>query len=223
MLRPDVERLGILLDRSGGLAAYTGGYATNLLTGVLTTGTTYPRVVPAGTRDMAPVLADMLAHGSDALFYAGDGAGAARTARALAATPFKGPRMAMHTAMVPGFIEEAGDAATGWEFTAPYTDATAPAAKEFAAAHRKLFKTAPAHWAAEAHDAAGLVIEALTAFGKRPSRAALVARIARSVHQGVSRTYVFDETQTLDGKDAYLYRVENGRYRFVGSAPKTAA
>ncbi|RPK47405.1 Receptor family ligand binding region [Streptomyces sp. ADI93-02] len=125
VLRPDVERLGILLDRSGGLAAYTGGYAANLLTGVLTTGTTYPRVVPAGTRDMAPVLADMLAHGSDALFYAGDGAGAARTARALAATPFKGPRMAMHTAMVPGFIEETGDAATGWEFTAPYTEATA--------------------------------------------------------------------------------------------------
>lgn len=41
--------------------------------------------------------------------------------------------------------------------------------------------------------------------------------------RGSPRTYVFDETQTLDGKDAYLYRVENGRYRFVGSAPKTAA
>ncbi|MGW4232748.1 bifunctional serine/threonine-protein kinase/ABC transporter substrate-binding protein [Streptomyces sp. NPDC004980] len=221
VLRPDVERLGVLLDRAGGLAAYTGGYGTNLMTPVLTTGTTYPRVVPAGARDLGPVIADMLANKSDALFYAGDEAGAARTARALAATPFKGPRMAMHTAMGPGFIEEAGDAATGWEFTAPYTDATAPAAKEFAAAHRKSFGSAPAHWAAEAYDAAGLVIDALAAFPKRPSRTALVARIAKSTYKGISRTYAFDEKQILVGKDAYLYRVENGRYRFVGPAPKT--
>uniref|UniRef100_A0AAU3GQZ0 Bifunctional serine/threonine-protein kinase/ABC transporter substrate-binding protein n=1 Tax=Streptomyces sp. NBC_01401 TaxID=2903854 RepID=A0AAU3GQZ0_9ACTN len=221
VVRPGVERLGVLFDRGGGQAAYMGGYATNLLTGVLTTGTTYPRVVPAGTKDMGPVIADMLTHRSDALFYAGDEAGAARTARALADTSFKGPRMAMHTAMGPGFIADAGDAATGWEFTAPYTDATAPAAQEFAAAHRKRFGTAPAHWAAEAYDAAGLVVEALTAFGKRPARTALVARIAKSVYQGVSRTYVFDEDQLLVGNDAYLYRVEKGRYRFVGPAPKT--
>ncbi|MFE8005780.1 bifunctional serine/threonine-protein kinase/ABC transporter substrate-binding protein [Streptomyces sp. NPDC057418] len=220
VLRPDVERLGVLLDRAGGQAAYMGGYATNLMTGVLTTGTTYPRVVPAGTQDLGPVLTDMLAHDSDALFYAGDEAGAARTARALAATGFEGPRMAMHTAMGPGFIEDAGDAATGWEFTAPYTDAAAPAAKEFAAAHRERFGSAPAHWAAEGYDAAGLVIAALRAFPERPGRTALVARIARSTYQGISRTYAFDEKQTLVGGDAYLYRVENGRYRFVGPAPK---
>ncbi|MEU8708782.1 hypothetical protein [Streptomyces sp. NPDC048565] len=41
-----------------------------------------------------------------------------------------------------------------------------------------------------------------------------------SVYQGVSRTYVFDEDQLLVGNDAYLYRVEKGRYRFVGPAPK---
>ncbi|MFG2591853.1 bifunctional serine/threonine-protein kinase/ABC transporter substrate-binding protein [Streptomyces sp. NPDC048438] len=223
VLRPGVERLGVLLDRAGGQASYTGGYATDLLTPVLTTGTTYPRVIPAGTRDLGPVVADMLANRSDAFFYAGDEAGAARTARALAATPFEGPRMAMHTAMGPGFIEDAGDAATGWEFTAPYTDATAPAAKEFAAAHRRSFGSAPGHWAAEAYDAAGLVIDALTAFRERPARAALVARIARSAYKGVSRTYSFDEDRLIESKDAYLYRVEKGRYRFVGPAPKTAS
>jgi hypothetical protein len=53
----------------------------------------------------------MLAHAGDAFFYAGDAAGAARTARALAATPFKGPRMAMHTAMDARFIEDAGSSA----------------------------------------------------------------------------------------------------------------
>ncbi|MER5552361.1 bifunctional serine/threonine-protein kinase/ABC transporter substrate-binding protein [Streptomyces sp. NPDC002793] len=220
VLRPDVERLGVLLDRAGGQAAYMSGYATNLMTPSLTTGTTIPRVVPAGARDLGPVIADMLARKCDALYYAGDAAGAARAARALAATPFTGPRMAMHTVMGPEFIEAAGDAATGWEFTAPFTDASAPAAEEFTAAHRRRFGSAPAHWAAEGHDAAGLVIAALTAFPKRPARAALVARIAGSTYKGISRTYAFDEKQILVGDDACLYRVENGRYRFVGPAPK---
>lgn len=91
VLRPDVERLGVLLDRVGGQPAYQVGYLTNMQTGVLTTGTTYPRVVPAGTKDLAPVIKDMLQHDSDAFFYAGDAAGAARTAHALGATPSRAP------------------------------------------------------------------------------------------------------------------------------------
>ncbi len=43
----------------------------------LTGGTTHPRVVPAGTTGLGPVAADLLAHRSDALLYAGDAAGAA--------------------------------------------------------------------------------------------------------------------------------------------------
>ncbi|MFF1647774.1 bifunctional serine/threonine-protein kinase/ABC transporter substrate-binding protein [Streptomyces sp. NPDC058240] len=224
LLRPDVERLGVLLDRSGGQSAYQVGYLTNMNAGVLTTGTAYPRVVPTGTRDFAPVVADMLAHASDAFFYAGDTAGAARTARALAATPFEGPRMAMHTVMDVRFLSDAGEAAETWEFTAPYIDATAPEAKEFAAAHRKRFGGGPGHWAAEAYDAAGLVIAALTALTKgaqRPARSALVAGIAAATYEGVSRTYAFDDTHRLKGSDAYLYGVRGGAYHYLGRAPRT--
>ncbi|MFE2931866.1 bifunctional serine/threonine-protein kinase/ABC transporter substrate-binding protein [Streptomyces sp. NPDC059278] len=223
VLRPDVERLGVLLDRSGGQTAYQVGYLTNMNVGLFTTGTAYPRVVPTGTRDFAPVVADMLAHDSDAFFYAGDAAGAARTARALAATPFKGPRMAMHTAMDAGFLKDAGESAETWEFTAPYIDATAPRAKEFTAAHRARFGSAPGHWAAEAYDAAGLVVAALTALAKgaqRPARAALVEKIAVSTYEGVSRTYAFDESHRLKGSDAYLYGVRDGDYHYLGPAPK---
>lgn len=232
VLRPDVERLGVLLDRAGGQSAYQVGYLTNLVTGQITTGTTYPRVIPAGTQDLAPVVEDMLAHASDALFYAGDVAGAARTARALAATPFTGPRMAMYTAMDARFIEAAGPAAEGWEFTAPYTDATAPAARKFAAAHRAEYGQAPARWAAEAYDAAGLVMAAVSALAgrtggtgtpKRPARAALVAKIATSTYKGVSRTYAFEEDHRLKGSDAYLYGVRDGRFVPLGAAPKATA
>ncbi|MFI6858843.1 bifunctional serine/threonine-protein kinase/ABC transporter substrate-binding protein [Streptomyces sp. NPDC050421] len=229
VLRPDVERLGVLLDRAGGQPAYQVGYLTNMVTGQITTGTTYPRVIPAGTQDLEPVIEDMLAHASDAFFYAGDAAGAARTARALAATAFKGPRMAMHTAMEARFLKDAGPAAEGWEFTAPYTDATAPAARKFAAAHRAEYKQAPARWAAEAYDAAGLVMAAVTALAgrtgtpKRPARAALVARIAASTYKGVARTYAFDEDHQLKGSDAYLYGVRDGRFVHLGAAPKATA
>lgn len=230
VLRPEVERLGVLLDRVGGQSAYQAGYLTNMLTGQITTGTTYPRVIPAGTQDLAPVVEDMLAHASDALFYAGDAAGAARTARALAGTSFKGPRMAMHTAMDARFLKDAGQAAENWEFTAPFTDPAAPAAKKFAAAHRATFDAAPAHWAAEAYDAAQIAIAAVTALArtrtggpKRPSRSALVAKIAASTYEGVSRTYVFDEDHRIKGDDAYLYGVRDGRYVYLGAAPKATA
>ncbi|MYX17345.1 ABC transporter substrate-binding protein [Streptomyces sp. SID8374] len=267
LLRPDVERLGVLIDRSGGQAAYQAGYAANLMTPSLTTGTTRPRVVPAGTSDLGPVVADLLTHRSDALFYAGDAAGAARTALALAATPFKGPRMAQHTVMGPEFLERAGEAAEGWEFVTPFTDAGAAAgAADFAAAHRKRFGTAPATWSAEAYDVAGLVaqrVAALVSSGTnggagatgspsavpsgspgaassgspsavpsgspsptrtgdgRPTRAALAAAVTTSMYEGVSRTYAFDEQrQVLAGRDAHLYRVEGGRYRYLGPAPQ---
>lgn len=237
LLRPDVERLGILIDRAGGQTAYQAGYATNLMTPDLTTGTTHPRVVPAGTTVFDPVVTDLLSHRSDALFYAGDAAGASRVARILAGLSFPGPCMAQHTVMGPEFLEQAGAAADGWEFVAPFTDASAPAAATFAAAHRKRFGSAPAAWSAEAYDVAGLVARELAALTDaaakkakasatpsgdgRPTRSALTAAIAAARYEGISRTYAFDEKhQQLIGQDAHLYRVEKGRHRYLGPAPK---
>ncbi|MCC8477810.1 bifunctional serine/threonine-protein kinase/ABC transporter substrate-binding protein [Streptomyces globisporus] len=223
LLRPDVERLGILIDRSGGQSAYQAGYAVNLLTPQLTTGTTHPRVVPAGTTVFDPVVTDLLSHRSDALFYAGEAAGAAKVARILADGSFPGPCMAQHTAMGPEFLEQAGAAADGWEFVAPFIDATAPAAATFAAAHRKRFGAAPAAWSAEAYDVAGLVARELAGLAEAaaegatptakgatpaatgasasvtpsgnglPTRSALTAAIAAARYEGVSRSYAFDK------------------------------
>ncbi|MET8840263.1 bifunctional serine/threonine-protein kinase/ABC transporter substrate-binding protein [Streptomyces rubiginosohelvolus] len=244
LLRPDVERLGVLIDRAGGQAAYQAGYSANLLTPSLTTGTTHPRVVPAGTTVFDPVITDLLTHRSDALFYAGDAAGAARVARILADLSFAGPCMAQHAVMGPEFLEQAGAAADGWEFVAPFIDAAAPAAATFAAAHRKRFGAAPAAWSAEAYDVAGLVARELAGLAEaaakgatpaakeasasvtpsgdgRPTRSALTAAIGAARYEGVSRSYAFDkERQQLIGRDAHLYRVEDGRLRYLGPAPK---
>ncbi|WP_137230596.1 bifunctional serine/threonine-protein kinase/ABC transporter substrate-binding protein [Streptomyces sp. BPSDS2] len=251
LLRPDVERLGILVDRAGGQAAYQAGYAANMMTPDLTTGTTHPRVVPAGTRVFDPVVTDLLSHRSDALFYAGDATGASRVARILAEQSFAGPCMAQHTVMGPEFLKLAGAAADGWEFVAPFIDATAPAAATFAAAHRKRFGAAPAAWSAEAYDVAGLVARELAALADAaskaatagtkgatagtegasasatpsgdggPTRSTLTAALAAARYEGISRTYAFDEErQQLVGQDAHLYRVEDGRIRYLGPAPK---
>ncbi|MFD5350358.1 ABC transporter substrate-binding protein, partial [Streptomyces anulatus] len=148
-----------------------------------------------------------------------------------------GPRKAQHTVMGQEFLKQAGAAADGWEFVAPFTDASAPAAATFAAAHRKRFGAAPAAWSAEAYDVAGLVARELAALTEaaakkatasatpsgdgRPTRSALTAAIAGARYEGISRTYAFDkESQQLIGQDAYLYRVEKGRHRYLGPAPK---
>ncbi|GGZ35609.1 hypothetical protein GCM10010387_32110 [Streptomyces inusitatus] len=224
--RPGVKRLGILIDRSGGQAAYQAGYAANLMARDLTGATPHPRVVPPGTTAFGPVVADLLAHHGDAVFYAGDADGAAGVARALAARSFTGPRMAQHTVMGAEFLERAGAAAEGWEFVAPFTHATAPAAATFAAAHRGRFDAEPAAWSAEAFDAAGLVARALAGLvggGAKgtvpPTRSALTAAVAATRYKGISRSYAFDqERQSLVGRDAHLYRVENRRYRYLGPA-----
>ncbi|MGW2179548.1 bifunctional serine/threonine-protein kinase/ABC transporter substrate-binding protein [Streptomyces sp. NPDC001732] len=224
VLRPDVQRLGVLLDRAGGQSAFMMSYLLNRTVVNTTDGTTYPRVVPAGTRDLVPVVADLLAHRSDAFFYAGDQAGAARAARALAATSYAGPRMAMHTAMGARFLKDAGAAAEKWEFVSPCIGATAPAAKEFTAAHRKKYGGAPAPWAAEAYDAAGLLLTALTALARKdrpPARSALVAKIATVTYRGVSRTYAFGEDYRLKGMAAHLHGVRDGAFRYLGPAPET--
>ncbi|MEV1045469.1 bifunctional serine/threonine-protein kinase/ABC transporter substrate-binding protein [Streptomyces sp. NPDC049916] len=239
LLRPGVERLGILIDRAGGQSAYQAGYTANLMASSIAKGATHPRVVPAGTTELAPVVADFLDQRCDALFYAGDPAGAARTARALAAADFTGPRLAQHTAMTAEFLAEAGPASEGWEFMAPFTAASAPAAAAFVAAHRKRFGSQPAPWAAEAYDVTGLVVRELAALTDtateaasgtpgpspsgdgRPTRSALTAALAAARYDGVSRPYAFDEErQQLAGRDAHLYQVEDGRYRYLGPVPK---
>lgn len=55
----------------------------------------------------------------------------------------------------------------------------------------------------------------------RPTRSALTAAIAAARYEGISRTYAFDEKrQQVIGQDAHLYRVEKGRHRYLGPAPK---
>lgn len=222
-----VRRMGILSDRGGD----TDTWQASLLVGrtinfFAAEATYYGRVVPRGVQDVAPVVADMLAHGVDGFFYTGTPAGGAKVAGLLAAAGFKGPRAADYTIAGPEYLAAAGPAAEGWQFFTPYTGPEAPEVAEMTRAHRAAYGAAPDIWTAEAFDATRLVIDRLVtaaAGGERPSRAGLLTALAQGTFRGLTKEYTFDERRQVKGNIYFMHKVEGGRMRYVGPAnPLTA-
>ncbi|MFG2783016.1 bifunctional serine/threonine-protein kinase/ABC transporter substrate-binding protein [Streptomyces prunicolor] len=184
----------------------------------------YPRVIPANTQDMKPVVTDMLRAGIDSFVYAGYAPGAARVARELATAGFDGPRLAPQAVLDPEFLKAAGDAAEGWLLTASFVDPTAvPAAAAFTAAFRKRYGSAPGYYAAEAYDTVNLVIQELvkaTKRGQPPKRQELVGLLRKSRYKGITKDFAFKPKDgTFAGWGVFLHQVDGGRFRFLGEAP----
>ncbi|MFD9355795.1 bifunctional serine/threonine-protein kinase/ABC transporter substrate-binding protein [Streptomyces sp. NPDC060031] len=223
-----VRRLGVLCDRDGDSETWQAAQLTDRTLDIFAPGaTSYGRVVPRGTLDLAPVITDMLAHGIDGFFYAGTPTGAAKVAGALAAAGFKGPRAADYSVATTEFLTAAGPAADGWQFLTPYTGPQAPQVADMARAHKAAYGSAPGIWTAEAYDAAGLVIDRLAAAaggGARPARADLLTALAQGTYRGLTREYTFDEMRQVKGNLFFLHRVEGGQIRYAGPiAQPTAA
>ncbi|MFI8361852.1 bifunctional serine/threonine-protein kinase/ABC transporter substrate-binding protein [Streptomyces sp. NPDC085612] len=216
------RRLGTLCDRDGDVEGWQAVlHATRTFAHYGRGGTVYPRVVPRGTQDLAPVVTDILAHGVDALFYCGTPAGAARTARLLAAAGFQGHRAVDYTVMGPEFLAAAGPAAEGWQCVAPYTGPDAPEAAEPARAHRATYGTAPDIWTAEAYDATRLVVDRLVTAargGSRPARADLLTALSQGTFRGLTKEYTFAADRVVKDYSFHLHRVEGGRIRYAGPA-----
>lgn len=184
----------------------------------------YPRVIPAGTDDLGPVVTDMLAAGIGSFIYAGYAQGAAQVARELTAAGFEGPRLASQAVIDPEFLELAGDSAEGWLLTSSFIDPSAvPGAAAFTAAFRKRFDAAPGYLAAEAYDTVNLLLQELvkaTKGGQPPKRQELVGLLRKSRYKGITKEFSFKpEDGTFDGWGIFLHQVEGGRFRFLGDAP----
>ncbi|MFD4218137.1 bifunctional serine/threonine-protein kinase/ABC transporter substrate-binding protein [Streptomyces griseus] len=150
----------------------------------------------------------------------GDASRAARLATALADEGFTGTRVALGSALGPAFLDGAGEAAEDWVFAEAYADPAAlPAAEAFTAAHRKRFGAPPATWAAEAYDAVGLIARAAgTTSASGEVRSGIGGRIVRTEHRGIVRTLAFQAStrQVRYESGIFLYRIEQGRPRFLG-------
>ncbi|MFJ6898797.1 bifunctional serine/threonine-protein kinase/ABC transporter substrate-binding protein [Streptomyces hokutonensis] len=186
----------------------------------------YPRVIPANTENVRPVVTDMLHAGIDSFVYAGYAPGAARVARALSTAGFDKPRLAPQAVLDPEFLESAGDAAEGWLVAASFVDATAvPAAAAFTAAFRKRYGSAPGYYAAEAYDTVNLVIQELVKATKGeqpPKRRELVTLLRKSRYKGITKDFAFKADGTFNGYGVFLHQVEGGRFRFLGAASAKA-
>ncbi|WP_329036659.1 bifunctional serine/threonine-protein kinase/ABC transporter substrate-binding protein [Streptomyces sp. NBC_01725] len=236
----EMGRPGLLQDRTAQTYAWESATITSLLlrdSGI----PAYPRVIPAGVKDMKPVVTDILKAGTGSFVYAGYAPGAAKVARELAAAGFDGPRLASQAVLDPEFLELAGDAAEGWLLTSSFVSAAdTPKAADFSAAFRKRFGSAPPYFAAEAYDTVNLVIRELvkgakpqapaqgspapSLTGRRPpKRAELVGLLRKTTYQGITKRFAFDaERGSFSGEGVFLHEVRDGGFRFLGPAPTGA-
>ncbi|WP_254647447.1 ABC transporter substrate-binding protein [Streptomyces sp. GbtcB6] len=183
----------------------------------------YARVVPAAAPDASVVIADMLAHDIDGFFCTGTPERAAAVARTLAERGFAGSRFLDAPTATAAFITAAGDAADGWQTLTPYISPDAAPVRAFATAYRKRYGSAPGIWAPEAYDTTRLVADRLTALVRegvrRPSRAQVTKALTKAQFKGLTTTYAFNKSNELAVQRAYHYRVDGGRFAYVGTLP----
>uniref|UniRef100_UPI00210E58DA branched-chain amino acid ABC transporter substrate-binding protein n=1 Tax=Streptomyces sp. ODS05-4 TaxID=2944939 RepID=UPI00210E58DA len=218
------RRVGILVDRAGGDHALEIG---RTLTKALRRGglPPLPEVISALDDDLGAPARTLPAAGADAVVYTGSPERAALFARELDRRRFTGPRVGLHPLLDPRFLDAAGDAAEGWVLLAPIGDpALAAKGAAFTAAHRRRFGGPPAHYAAEAYDAAGLVLAALGRLRTaRPAREDLLTAIRAQPYQGLTRSISFTkDTGALviaADNNVHRWRVRDGAFRCEGPAP----
>ncbi|MFI6347132.1 bifunctional serine/threonine-protein kinase/ABC transporter substrate-binding protein [Streptomyces sp. NPDC050560] len=220
------RRPALVQDR----AADTYGWqVAQMVNATLRSGGRVPRVkvTRAAATDFGPPVAELLGEDVDSLVFAGYYDRAALLAHALEERGFTGPRFAGQALVDTRFPGRAGAAGEGWVGMATFVDAAAfPAAKDFTAAHRDRFGSAPGWYAVEAYDAAGMVAAGMRALGRAAGdRQALLKRLRGTAYQGVTRTFRFDAKDgTFTGTGAaFRYEVNGGRFRFAGAAGYGAA
>ncbi|MCT2593666.1 bifunctional serine/threonine-protein kinase/ABC transporter substrate-binding protein [Streptomyces sp. N2-109] len=220
----EVTRTAVIDDREAGDLGWD--WTTTLRELPPSEGTTTVHTLPAGDDDVRGAVRQALAARPkpQAVVYSGvSPLRAARCARALAQEGFTGARVSFQPVMTPAFLKEAGGAAEGWWFSAPYVDPRADDSRiaAFRKAHRARFKAEPGRWAAEAYDAVGLLARGLGAVDDLTdiSRAPVTRQILAARHDGLAKTlrYVPGTTHSLGHTGTqFLYRVRDGTYEYLG-------
>lgn len=176
--------------------------------------------VPADARDFGAALSAVRDSGADGLVYAGFYDGAALFAAALRQAGVAVPVISGDGVKDPRFVESAGAAAENWLVACPCADVAAnPAAQVFVAEHRAKFRTQPGAYAAEAYDAANLLIEVITrlhAEGAQVTREAVAAALGKASYTGLARVFSPDGAGGSAAAEVYLYQVRSGRIEYLG-------
>ncbi|MFE2291667.1 bifunctional serine/threonine-protein kinase/ABC transporter substrate-binding protein [Streptomyces sp. NPDC059452] len=191
-----------------------------LSTGLRANGrTVLAETVREGASDLDAEAERIAAKKPGAVVYGGGWRDAGRFARALTKAGFQGPRIGTQAVHDPRFLAEAGADAAGWLVVSTAADpASVPSVRSFAAAYRKRFDSAPPLLAAEAYDAVGLIAACAEGTGRETvTRQDMVSVLRSTRYKGVSKSYAFEPaTGMYAGTGVFIYRVERGRFRYLG-------
>ncbi|WP_307781780.1 bifunctional serine/threonine-protein kinase/ABC transporter substrate-binding protein [Streptomyces sp. MBT65] len=194
------RRTAVIQDGAAGEPAVD--ISRNLVEAPPSDGTVTVHQVAADKDDFGPAVAKALATHPQAVVYGGTSPlRAAACARALTTARFTGPVTSFEPVMRADFLDAAGQAAEGWVFEAPYTEAQSagtPAAKAFTAAYRARYGEPPGRWSAEAYDAVGLIARAIDALGTTTSiePAQVAERLFHTAYDGVAKPIRFVQGTT---------------------------
>ncbi|OKJ54616.1 bifunctional serine/threonine-protein kinase/ABC transporter substrate-binding protein [Streptomyces sp. CB02115] len=181
--------------------------------------TVLAETVREGARDLDAEAVRIAAKRPGAVVYGGGWRDAGRFAKSLTRAGFLGPKIATQAVHDPRFLAEAGEDAAGWLVVSTAADpASVPSVHPFAAAYRKRFDGAPPLFAAEAYDAVGLIAACAEGLGReRISRQDLLPALRTTSYKGVSKSYAFEAANGMyTGTGVFVYRVERGRFRYIG-------
>ncbi|MFD8061665.1 bifunctional serine/threonine-protein kinase/ABC transporter substrate-binding protein [Streptomyces cyaneofuscatus] len=181
--------------------------------------TVLAETVREGTRDLDAEAERIVAKKPGAVVYGGGWRDAGRFARALTKAGFLGPKIGTQAVHDPRFLAEAGEDAAGWLVVSTAADpASVPSVRPFAAAYRKRFDSAPPLLAAEAYDAVGLIAACAEGLGRESVTRQDMLPVLRSTrYKGVSKSYAFEPANGMyAGTGVFIYRVERGRFRYIG-------
>ncbi|MGX5396699.1 bifunctional serine/threonine-protein kinase/ABC transporter substrate-binding protein [Streptomyces anulatus] len=181
--------------------------------------TVLAETVREGARDLDAEAVRIAAKRPGAVVYGGGWRDAGRFAKSLTRAGFLGPKIATQAVHDPRFLAEAGEDAAGWLVVSTAADpASVPSVHPFAAAYRRRFDSAPPLFAAEAYDAVGLIAACARGLGReRISRQDLLPALRTTSYKGVSKSYAFEPANGMyTGTGVFVYRVERGRFRYIG-------
>ncbi|MFF0433020.1 bifunctional serine/threonine-protein kinase/ABC transporter substrate-binding protein [Streptomyces sp. NPDC004327] len=235
-LLPQIRRPGVLEERTDDQYSwqYTGGVRFGFKQAGIKP---HFRVVPARATDYRRIIGEMIDAGIDAYIHNGVRSTAVLAARALTELGFTGPRFTGQHVFGNRFLKEAGSAAEGWFVCAPVIDPVQRAAdpkqkpadrkltQDFLDAHRKRYGTAPAFYTGESFDVVELVTTWLaTSAARGPlTRKGLWDALRKQKYTGAMGGYEFNERGDLRGVGTFLYGVQKGAYKLLGSAPPEPA
>ncbi|MFL6238167.1 MAG: branched-chain amino acid ABC transporter substrate-binding protein [Actinomycetes bacterium] len=178
-----------------------------------------------GSTSQYPSLASKVKNTNpDAVFYAGYYCDLGLFAKALRDKGFTGQIMSGDGSKDNRYISGAGaTVANGSLISCQCSDiASNPNGASFISAYKTLSGQEPGAYSAEAFDVTNAIIGVMKGLGSNINRASLVGAFGTVDYQGLTKTIQFAsaENHNLKVQAAFLYKVENGKFTYLGDLTK---